>query len=191
MPMARRRPSASRRPPIRGLVVGIAPLLAVLLAPPLAALAAPAEPAVSAQRLHFSQSTSAPLLRSHLQLLIRPSDRSGPVAALLLEWPRRFEGRLLLETVRLCRLAIPPLVSLSRCVETLPARLERLGPGSLRLVPELPLAGEAVYGVSLRLFNPSRVGPYPVRLRVSATADPAAAPIPLGSWWIPIASEDD
>jgi hypothetical protein len=169
----------------------IAPLLAVLLAPAFAVLAAAPEPAAFAPRLRFSQSSSAPLLRSHLQLLIRPSDRSGTVAALLLQWPRRFDGRLLLDTVRLCRMAIPPQVSLSRCVEELPARLERLGPGSLRLVPERPLVGAAVYGVSLRLFNPSRVGLYPVQLGVAATADPAAEAVPLGSWWIPIASEDD
>ena len=74
-------------------------------------------------------------------------------------------------------MANPPQVSLSRCVEVLPARLERLGPGSLRLVPERPLAGEAVHGVSLRLFNPSRVGLYPVRLRVSLAADPTAVEI--------------
>ena len=179
MPMARCPPVPSRRPPLRGLLV----LIAVLASSP--GLAA------SAQRLRFSQSHRAPLLRSHLQLLIRPSDRSGPIAALLLEWPARFDGRLLLETVRLCRMANPPQVSLSRCVEVLPARLERLGPGSLRVVPERPLAGEAVHGVSLRLFNPSRVGLYPVRLRVSLAADPTAEPVPLGSWWIPLASEDD
>lgn len=178
----------SRRSLIHGLAVLIASLLAVLLAPP---LAAPASDGREGLRLRFSQSTRAPLLRSHLQLLIRPSDRSGPVAVLLLEWPARFDGRLLLDSLRLCRMAIPPQVALSRCVEERPARVEWLGPGSLRVVPERPLEGESVDGVSLLLFNPSRAGLYPVRLLVSPVADPAAEPVPLGSWWIPIASDDD
>jgi hypothetical protein len=184
-------PQQSRRPAIRGLALLIAPLAAVLLSPPFAALVAKPGQAGAAQRLRFSQSSRAPLLRSHLQLLIRPSDRSGPVAALLLEWPARFDGRLLLDSLRLCRMAIPPQVTLSRCVEELPARVEQLGPGSLRVVPERPLAGESVDGVSLLLFNPSRAGLYPVRLRVSQAADPAAESVPLGSWWIPIDSNGD
>ena len=175
-------------PMVRRCPMLIAPLVAVLLAPP---LAVPASDGREWLRLRFSQSSRAPLLRSHLQLLIRPSDRSGPVAVLLLEWPARFDGRLLLESVRLCRMAIPPQVALSRCVEELPARVERLGPGSLRVVLERPLAGDAVHGLSLLLFNPSRAGLYPVRLRVSPAADPAAEPVPLGSWWIPIETDDD
>lgn len=175
-------------PMVRRCPMLIAPLVAVLLAPP---LAVPASDGREWLRLRFSQSSRAPLLRSHLQLLIRPSDRSGPVAVLLLDWPVRFDGRLLLQSVRLCRMAIPPQMALSRCVEELPARVERLGPGSLRVVPERPLAGDAVHGLSLLLFNPSRAGLYPVRLRVSPAADPAAEPVPLGSWWIPIETDDD
>ncbi|MEB3168817.1 MAG: hypothetical protein VKK97_08805 [Synechococcaceae cyanobacterium] len=142
-------------------------------------------------RLRFFQSQQAPLLRSHYTLLIRPQDRPGALAALLLEWPAGFDGRPLLESLRLCRMVAPPQTLRSRCVAVRPARVERVGPRGWRILPEQPLAGEALHGLSLQWFNPSRPGLYPLQLRATLTAAPSDGPLPLGSWWIPIISDDD
>jgi hypothetical protein len=88
-------------------------------------------------------------------------------------------------------MAAPPQTSRTRCVEPLPARVERVGPGVLRVVPERPLAGEVVHGLMLLAFNPSAAGTYPVRLRAVLAADPNAGFVTLGLWPILIESEED
>lgn len=170
----------------------------LLLLPPVRAEAPPDAPAApaAALRLRFFQSQRERRRRSHYDLLIRPSDHPAALTAIWLEWPESFDGQVLVATLRLCRMDAPPRVSRTRCAAVLPARVEPAGPRALRIVPERPLAGDGVYGLSLLAFNPSLDGFYPLRLRASLASDgpemsESAEPVELGVWRLAIGGDGE
>lgn len=172
---------------LRRLVPVLLPLLGSAAGP--LALAAVAPPALAAPGalvpLPFTQSQAQPLLRSRYELLIPPAALPPGTTSLRLTLPPRFDGRVLPESLRLCRMVTRPAVATTRCAAVIPSRLETTAPGVLRLVPEHPLAPEVLHGLSLVLFNPSLDGTYPLRL----WADPAGRAV--GAWLLPIETDSD
>ena len=112
-----------------------------------------------------------------------------PLSALSLRLPDNFDGSLILESLRLCRMLTPPAVHRTRCSEPLPARVARPSVQEVRIIPETPLAGTDTYGLSLMLFNPSVPGRYPLRLYAASPAAPQ--PTYRGTWLIRISAEQD
>ncbi len=143
----------------------------------------------SFQALDFVQGMPIRLKRSRYALLIRPEDHGLPLSSLSLRFPDNFDGSLIQESLRLCRMLTPPAVQRSRCAERLPARLERPSSGEVLILPETPLAGAGTYGLSLVLFNPSVPGRYPLRLFAGSPDSPQ--PTYRGTWLIPISPEED
>jgi hypothetical protein len=143
----------------------------------------------SFQSLDFVQVVPIRLKRSRYDLLIRPDDHVVPLSSLSLRLPDNFDGSLIFESLRLCRMLTPPAVHRTRCSEPLPARVERLSVQEVRIIPETPLAGTDTYGLSLMLFNPSVPGRYPLRLYAASPAAPQ--PTYRGTWLIRISAEQD
>lgn len=171
------------------LILGLAAHLAV---PHLALASGRERPWGDGQRLQplpFTQIRRQPLLRSHLKLLIPAAHRPEALKSLWIEWPPRFDGSVLPNHVLLCRMVTPPQVSTTRCVEVLPARVEWAGARQLHVIPAQPLAGAATLGLSLRLYNPSLAGLYPLRLRAGVASRPD--PVYVGTWLLGIESEGE
>ena len=143
----------------------------------------------SFQSLDFVQVVPIRLKRSRYDLLIRPDDHVLPLSALSLRLPDNFDGSLIFESLRLCRMLTPPAVHRTRCSEPLPARVERPSVQEVRIIPETPLAGTDTYGLSLMLFNPSVPGRYPLRMYAASPAAPQ--PTYRGTWLIRISAEQD
>lgn len=192
-------PAAPRRH-VRVLTV-----LLRLVLPLLVAVAGPLAPAPAAapQLLPFTQSRRQPLLRARYELLIPPGALPPATTSLRITLPPRFDGRVLPESLRLCRMVTRPQVAITRCAAAIPTRLEAAAVGEWRLRPLQPLAPGVLHGLTLVLFNPSLDGLYPLRLwaETDGTAGPPGSPVTpdtpgpagnaVGTWLLPIETDSD
>lgn len=176
---------------LRVLLHLVVPLLVPVAGPPAPAAAAAPQP------LPFTQSRRQPLLRARYELLIPPGTLPPATTSLRITLPPRFDGRVLPESLRLCRMLTRPQVAITRCAAVIPARLEAAAAGEWRLRPLEPLAPGGLHGLTLVLFNPSLDGLYPLRLwaETDVSPGPTGTPGPAGSavgtWLLPIETDSD